>query len=370
MTGGAIMRGVRIGLCFALLVLVAIGFTGCLKASVSSFLRYDPSDDSFHALQTFDDIVASSETDRTHLKRLIEQRDALIINPLQLHLFDESAFIRKGPHEYCKISLAQPGQDETEVRKTSIDLGQIQIEPGQFHLTKEGHLSYYQQIKVPGKTIDALLEPAGQMLAAGLAEGAQGMLQNLDDGKHEQLTWQQVRQQLMAQLRGEEQASASEQVAPFTRETLKAWTQLAKGAIKITRNRDNFTATLPMAPGDAKEVLAILQEGREAIEKGTSETIKDLEKAKLVLSAFEARPSGSGIEISIRFSEVAKLFQADQSEPAQPAPATQTAATVPFEKPPSDADYKATINLVASSGIRVDRAALSDAARAPYLEKK
>jgi hypothetical protein len=247
-------------------LLAALASVGCLESDVLTLVRYDQATDSFHCLQVYTNIRAENAGEAADiLPALWKKRDNLIVDPVSIRLFEKTAFERRGRHEYVSLSLGER-PDKLQARTTKADLSAVKVLPGEFYLNRHGRLSAYQGAVVPGKVFDQALPEMAAGLAELAAEGAQESVKQARDPKAVRITWDQVREDVLSDIRGKPTPRAGPSVGPFDDASLRALSRAVEdGSVKLSRAGKYLTATFPLSDADSLEVIATAEAVRKAI---------------------------------------------------------------------------------------------------------
>jgi len=346
---------------------------GCVAGQVRDLVSYDKETDSFRCLQLYSNLHAFApqadkdfKKDLDHLQQLWGKRASILISPIQLHLFVTIAYERKEKHKYSEVSLGGAAAKEPEVRTTKVDLDAIKIIPGEFFLSKHKTLSYYQQMVIPGKTVDGLLEEINPLLAQMVAVEADKQLQLANKGKGERLTWDEVRKTAIAVPINKEAAPpkddnkdglglALDAVAKLVPVHAAVKRLLDKGVLsvsveealplledaslrllikaanantlKVSRSQAVFTAVIPLSPRDIREAIAtfdfIKEAVAEAIKKG-----KPVAPVPAIMASFRLRNlEGMGLEVSVNLPKLIPSLSVHSGTAESKPDENQTAAS-------------------------------------------
>lgn len=186
----------RIGLWLA--AAACLPLCGCIGGEILSYTRYDESSDSFSFLELYVNIETDKAVELDHIGKLYERRDSLIITRFpEFKLFSSPKILeRHGKHSYSSLPIAEAMTGEPERRTTAVDLDSIEIMPGEFFLNEHGNLSYYHQVVIPGKAVDAAMREQVPQIAAELARLAREQRRLAAKAGSRKLTWDEVRREL------------------------------------------------------------------------------------------------------------------------------------------------------------------------------
>ncbi|MDY0169050.1 MAG: hypothetical protein RBS80_21085 [Thermoguttaceae bacterium] len=187
-------------------------FCGCIGGEIVSYTRYDESSDSFSFLELYVNIETDKAAELDHIARLYERRDTLIITGFpHFKLFSSPRLLeRHGKHSYSSLPLAEAMTGEPERLTTAVDLDSIEIMPGEFFLNEHRNLSYYHQVVIPGKAVDAAMREQVPQIAAELAKLAREQRRLAAKAGSRKLTWDEVRRELRQGL-GHDEAKPEEE---------------------------------------------------------------------------------------------------------------------------------------------------------------
>jgi hypothetical protein len=331
------------------LALACLAGAGCVEGEVRTFLAYDRGTDSFKCLEVYTNLSAVDKKDHDHLAALYAKRGTIITNPIDIHIFGRTAYERKGKHSYQAISLGQPQTKEPETRKTKVDLSMIRVIPGEFYLNTHGNLSYYHQVVVPGKTIDALLVEVKPLVAKGLAELAEEQIKLATKGKARKLTWDELRKELVAEIRKDKAKAApkkkEEELLPFEEESLRLLKKAGEdGSVVLGRTGDDFRIVVPLTKKDSEEVVTTAALARKTIagvvKKGGAADKGVLE----LLAGVRLRQVEGGVEVTASFTKLAKALRSFEGLNLNPAP-----------DPKKAKGYQALLAAMQGGGIKINK---------------
>jgi hypothetical protein len=334
---------------------------GCVEGQVRDLVRYDRDSDSFRCLQAYTNLHAKDKSDLDHLAKLWEKRASILTNPAQLHLFTTTAYERRGKHKFCALSLGEPANREPEVKTTRADLDTIQVMPGEFYLGKHKTLSYYHQIVIPGKTVDAILEEASPLLAEQIAAKANEQLQLLEKQTGKRLTWDEVRKRALTAFTkggaappGEGKAKGDEEVLPLEAASLRLLIRAgADRSLKLSRKQEVFRFVLPLSPRDTQEALATFDLIKETITDRHKKGQPAEPGLPDVVASFRlGKREGNGLEVSVDLPGLIVAAQAGREDALPDA-----------QKTPG---YKNTIKGIEDRGIKVNKMLSLDELVAKY----
>jgi hypothetical protein len=148
-----------------LILIGALGLGGCLQDEASMFVRYDEGADRFAMLTVYEHFRSSGSvgnkenlaTDTKELVRLWEARDRLI--PIEPSIFGTPNCLELSADHRSLVDA------EKDVEAAGIAWETIEIIPGKMFKDADGALGLYQEVRVPGKVVDAWLGLAAARLA-------------------------------------------------------------------------------------------------------------------------------------------------------------------------------------------------------------
>lgn len=316
-------------LAFTFLSFAAILFSGCVEANVRTFLRYDKADDSFHCLQTYDNLHATDKRELDHVESLWKRRAGVIPCPSlafllvgEFNIFGVESLERTAKNRIRQIDLGRPADKESEPKTTQVDLDAIQVIPGQFHLNSHGNLAYYQQCVVPGKTLDAILAEVTPLFAAELEQLAAKQIKLALKAKP--MTWEAVRRSLLDDLEGKDKPkppvqkdgkATGDPPLPLDAESLRLLGKaVADKSVKLGRLRDQFTMVVPLSKRDSQEAVATLEFLRKTVaERVKSGKLIDKDLPEL-LDSLKVRQVEGGLEATLDFTKYAKAETSAESQ--------------------------------------------------------
>jgi hypothetical protein len=293
---------------------------GCVEGRVLSFVKYQPKDDSFRCMQIFTNLHATDAKDLDHMAALWKRRESIIINPVQINLFSTLALERKGKNKYCTVNLGIPLDKEPDIQETGVHLDTIKVIPGEFYLNSHGNLSYYHQIAVPGKTIDAIVKEVTPLLAQGLAEFGQHQVKLAGQEKVRRLTWYGLRKTMVKEILTKAKKAEpnkddkGEPLLPLEKASLEMLIKAgADRSVNFSRNRSVFTVVLPLSKKDSEEVMATAELLREtvaerikagnSVEEGWAQGLEFLNSIKLRYI------EGEGLEVPVDVARIEKILK-------------------------------------------------------------
>jgi hypothetical protein len=348
-----------------LLVLIGTTFLGCVRGDVSTFLRYERSDDSFRCLRVYTNIAAIDQGDLDHMAKMWERRRFFIINPFEISIFNTLAFGRTGRNKFYAVSLCEPA-DVGEEKVTAADLSTIEILPGDFYLNSHGNLSIYHQCVIPGQTLNAIVaDLVAPFFAEKLAQFAEEQIQSQGKENVELLTWDVLRQSLYFNITEKGVVSWG----PETPKPASPWPMLEKASlrllmkagadktVKITRARDVLTIVVPLSNRDCHEAVATIDLLRDALaDRRAAEEKLEIETCAAILDACKLRHlEETGLEVTVDMTRFSKAFPVDVDR--QPHESTKPI------------DFKTTVASIRGRGIEVNKTFAIDKLIAEYRER-
>jgi hypothetical protein len=269
-----IMRG-NLGLWLGGLMLVGfLGLGGCLQDEASMFVRYDEAADRFAMLTVYEHFrpsngVANKEnlaTDAKELIRLWAARDRMI--PIEPSIFGTPNCLELSADHRSLVDA------EKDVEAAGINWETIEIIPGKMFKDADGVLGLYQEVRVPGKVVDAWLRLAASRLAKN-----EGLVKALADERARRAAgggrkpWAEVRarareavERSLARLDLEnaphvegDEAIIADLWACLEDRSLEAVRDWISGQkITFARHGRTVTVVIPLTAADAKEVSALV----------------------------------------------------------------------------------------------------------------
>jgi hypothetical protein len=265
------------------LALVALEICGCLTADKSVSAVYDATHDRFRFLIVFQNIASQADksaADLTWLKGMYANRDHLILTPMgspsPMEGMGESAYLRLSNSLFTSLDLSNPGAGNFTSQTSVIPLDDIQVIPGRFFVRRQRSLCYFQQIVVPGKTANALVDYANRQDAStssgSLVAGFDAELQRRQSGTA-QATWDAFTKLVIDQTTWMMKHESSEPGAPtgdvgdpFDMQSLQIIRAgLVGGTVKISRDGAMLNASAEMTAADVSGVIAFVDAFRKAV---------------------------------------------------------------------------------------------------------
>lgn len=290
-----------------LLGIAAFVCSGCIECDVLSFLKYDEKTDAFRGMQVFANIRTKDAQELDHLKSLWDRRETLIINPLDFNIFGVTVYERTGRHAFRRFNFNSPGSELSG--KTPIDLEPIKIIPGEFYLNKHLHLCFYQQIAMPGKTVDELVSIFNPDFSSWLAMiGFQSLLHDIVQGRKEgaqPLTWEKFRSEIVEILFPDDptKAKSLSDIHGFGLLEVRSLLRLMSAGVfrseRILRTRQNLCVIVPLSDKDCREVMETIDYVRRTVALRSKAGL-NVGEVPPFLEALEARHTqGMGLEVSV-----------------------------------------------------------------------
>lgn len=270
------MRG-RFGLGIGGLILVAcMGLAGCLQDEASMFVRYDEGADRFSMLTVYEHFRSSSgpgnkenlATDAKALVDLWKARERMI--PVEPSIFGTPNYLELSEDHRSLVDA------EKDVEAAGVAWETIEIIPGKMFKDADGALGMYQEVRVPGKVVDAWLGLAASRLAQN--EGLGKVLTEeraRRAGGGARKSWAEVRarageafgrslarldQENAPQAEGDDAIAADLWACLEDRslDALRDWTSGRK--VNFARKGRTVTVDVPLTAGDAHEMAALLMD--------------------------------------------------------------------------------------------------------------
>jgi hypothetical protein len=334
---------------------------GCVHGTVRTFVKYEPKDDSFRCLQVYTNLTATTDQDADHLASLWNRRRSIILEPWQLPLFSWEATERQAKHKYCTVDLGTPPRNEPSIKVTSADLDSIRVVPGEFYLNRHGNLSYYHQVVMPGKVLDAKIKGFIPSMAEQWAEWARDYRQRAEKEPEKLLTWDEARKLLGTKLfeKGVAKAGApdetlGERMPRLEPESIRLLIKAgADRSLKFSRHRQMLTAIVPLSSKDTQEVLATVDLIRDTIRKRIKAGEPVEESVAKFLESFTLRQvEGAGLEVSVDLVKLTRNRSIDVNP--QPDAARRR-------------EYQATVAAIQKRGIAIRQMFAIEALVAEYV---
>lgn len=257
------------------LLLVAAVFStasmGCggIDGQVLSYERYNQGTDSFSGLEVYANIATKEERDTDHVALLWSRRNSLILDA-KPRFGSRFFFERHGKHSYSELRIAPRPEGQAERFTTTVDLDTIQVIPGEFFLNEYGALCCYQQVEIPGATVDAALREMIPAVAGYLSELAGEEIERLGSGEFEQQTWDDVRKKLLIWL-GEHEPDPDDKAeeirtGPLDRDSLRLLIKSGMDrTLPLTRKADALTLVIPLSARDCDEAVTTMNLARTVV---------------------------------------------------------------------------------------------------------
>ncbi len=266
------------------LVLVALEICGCLTADKSVSAVYDAKHDRFRFLIVFQNIASQTDksaADLTWLKAMYANRDHLILSPMgspsPTEGLGEAAYLRLSNSLFASFDLSNPGTGNFTSQMSVIPLNDIEVLPGRFFVRRQRSLCYYQQIVVPGKTADALVDYANRQVASVSSgsplAGLDAEVQRRQSGAA-QATWEAFAKSVIDQttwmMKGHNSsdpgAPTNDVGDPFDLQTLQMIRAgVAGGTVKISRDGAMLNVSAEMTAADVSGLVAFVDAFRKAV---------------------------------------------------------------------------------------------------------
>jgi hypothetical protein len=265
--------------CATLVLAILVTLTGCIDGRAHNFVRYDAATDSFHFLDIYTNISSNDPLELAYVADLWRRRDNLVVNLLpKFELFSSpNIWERDGSHKYNVVPIADPPESLTSVA-TKADLSKIKVNPGKFFRNEHGNLCYHHENVVPGAVIDAVLIDAAPIVSnlfAGLAEEQIASA----DKTEERITWDQFREIVVSRLQGSTSEESKLAPLPLDGSSLQMLIKAGRAqSIKITRDHDAFSLSIPMSEADVRQVIATWELAQEILpnSKNAPEGLRDV----------------------------------------------------------------------------------------------
>jgi hypothetical protein len=257
--------------------------SGCLTADKSVSAIYDATHDRYRFLVVFQNIASQTDksaADLAWLKALYANRDHLILTPMgspsPIEDMGEAAYLRLSNSLFASADLSDPGAGNFTSQASVVPLDDIQVIPGRFFVRRQRSLCYFQQIVVPGKAADALVDYANRQDAStssgSLVAGFDAELQRRQSGRA-RATWDAFTKSVIDQTTWMMKHESSELGAPtgdvgdpFDMQTLQIIRAgLAGGTVKISRDGAMLNASAEMTAADVSGSVAFVDAFRKAV---------------------------------------------------------------------------------------------------------
>lgn len=237
-----------------LLVLVAVVFAGCLHARRDTIVRYDAAADRFAVLNVYRGLHGDDAADMDYLQTLWKERERIYNVPVLtgFALFDQPALQRREDGKFQVINLGQA--KEPTPWDLPVSLETLKVVPGKLFVEDE-LLCYYDQVIVPGKLVDELLPHATRAVTPMLRDFDEELAIRENGG--EAAAWDRLRAELREQPKGEAAVALHQVLSTESLKLLKA--KIEDGSLRVTRQKQEFTVTIPLSEGDVKEAAATLE---------------------------------------------------------------------------------------------------------------
>lgn len=242
------------------LILLCLLVTGCgIQGTHYDFVDYQAKDDSYELLHVWSDIICRDVGHDRHIQSIWDRRDSIIIAPLQL-LGSVPAFERLNGNHLRWLDLTGPSSDSEE-SDTNVNLNQIQVDAGPFCLSKQGTLCYLHRSIVPGKTIDQLIADFLPAVEGWVERTVREEFEEARRSQSQRPSWSDYRKLLIAEFEKSDvdptNDVASSQLLPLERESIRRLMTVTKDhSVKLTRNQNQFSITLPLTTTDTREAIA------------------------------------------------------------------------------------------------------------------
>lgn len=257
-----------------LIVVACLGLTGCLQDEASMVVRYDEGADRFSMLTVYEHFRSSSgsgnkenlATDAKALVQLWAARERMI--PVEPSIFGTPNYLELSEDHRSLVDA------EKDVEAAAIAWKTIEIIPGRMFKDADGALGFYQEVRVPGRVVDAWLGVAASRLAKneGLVKAlAEERARRAAGGARK--TWAAVRTQAreaversLARLDLEnaphvegDEAIVADLWACLEDRSLDAVREWMNGQkITFARRGRTVTVLIPLTAADAKEVEVLV----------------------------------------------------------------------------------------------------------------
>ncbi|HEY1923187.1 MAG TPA: hypothetical protein VGG44_10600 [Tepidisphaeraceae bacterium] len=338
------------------LAFIALEVCGCLTADKSVSAVYDAKHDRFRFLIVFQNIASQRDKaagDLTWLKGMYANRDHLIVSPMgspsPMEGLGEGAYLRLSDSMFSGLDLSNPGEGKFTSQTSVVPLNDIEIIPGRFFVRRQRSLCYYQQIVVPGKTADGLLDYANGQLAATSANsvvaGIDAEIQHRQSGTA-QASWDEFSKSMIDQTTWMMKHDSKEAGAPSdatgdpldTQSLQMIRAGLVGGTVKIVRSGATLHASAEMTAADVAGVVAFVDAFRKAVSDFADHPNKESRRNKawsaMMDSGSLVATDATHVEASV---DLIKLFGAFYN---------------PLESPPSGSEPrgKEVVNLLNVTG--------------------
>jgi hypothetical protein len=274
-------------------ILLAVYVSGCLTADKSVSAVYDPVQDRFRFLIVFQNIATQTDKsaeDFAWLRALYANRDHLILSPIGSPSpwdgFGEEAYLRISNSLFAELNLSSAAAAGLTSDSAVLPLNDIQVLPGRFFIRRKNSLCYFQQIVVPGKSANEMLDYANRRLAAAspdsLVAGIDAELQRRQSGAV-QMPWDAFSKAIIDQTTWMMEHDASEPGAPTTQITDPFDTQslqtlrwaLVGGNLKLSRTGRKIHVSAEMTPTDVTGLAAFVRAFRESVSNAANHPARE-----------------------------------------------------------------------------------------------
>lgn len=303
----------RLPSCFWMSMLIC---AGCgVRGTHTDFVRYEAKEDSFVHLHSWTNICCAKSSDLDHVQLIWNRRDSIIIAPIQF--LTVPAIQRTGGRSYRWIDLDSSSSNPIKT-DAAIDFDSIRITPGEFYQDEHGRLGYYHTEVIPGEAMNAIVIAGLSELAGQIVEGQRGKSKV---AKKPQVTWDEFREStahaldLMAGVTDSPKPRRSDGTLPFDVTSLKLLqTASLDRSIQVTRAGDQFVISVPLSSEDSREAVTTFDMYRAKL----AQLVKDGRSMGELLSGIKGismkAVDGTGLEITIQFSEIARAWNRTASE--------------------------------------------------------
>ncbi|MGD0462657.1 MAG: hypothetical protein ABSB74_09220 [Tepidisphaeraceae bacterium] len=276
------------------LTLVALYIPGCLTADKSVSAAYDAQHDRFRFLIVFQNIATQADksaADFAWLRSLYANRDHLILSPIgspwPWEGFGEGAYLRISNSLYAGVDLSAAATSGLTREIATIPLDDIQVLPGRFFIRGRNSLCYFQQIVIPGKTVDEMVEAANHRLAAATSNSLVGWIdsefQHRQSGLTSQMAWDAFTKGVIDQTTWAMRHESSDRGQPTTRiddpfntQTLQSLrSALVSGKAKLIRTGDKIHVSAEMTEADVSGLVAFVEAFRESVSGAAAEPARE-----------------------------------------------------------------------------------------------
>lgn len=332
------------GLLLAAVLLLA----GCgrkdVEGSVLNYWRYDRQTDSFAVMVVYANIDASP-AGLNHIRSLWPRRDRFILDPDPIVIWPSARVLERetatrGAWIYLNSDV------KPDPITSTVDLGAIEIRPGDFFTNEYGTPCYFHRISFPGSLADQWLARNTADLAEEVEKTASSLSDPPERGKRKP-NWEEFRSRVIEAAVNDTHQEDKEidmSLLPLDETSLERLGRAAKDSLlQVKRDRARITMTLPLSERDAAEVQTTLEQLAAALKEKLAKGENDAVRNKLDLLKgfpFEIVAPGS-VRLGVDIEQMAALRLRDNLR--MPVPKTDRSG------------YATTVAGLEKRGIPVDK---------------